>query len=255
MVEYRRLPHVTDGGYQQFVTIRLADALPREVIVAMRERLRGESSKKQQLLIHKQIEKWIDRGHGTCWLQQPALARIVEEALLFYDGKEYFMHSWVIMPNHVHMLFTLKAEANLDAVVRRLKSFTAKKCNEVLQRTGSFWLVNYFDRYIRNEQHFNDVIDYIDWNPVKAGLCEKPEEWQFGTARLWHRWEQEASTCFELPQLGDLWKLEFGAPAPTRDLEEDRNGDERQRSRHTTNMGQEAHAPVEAKVHGGQTWI
>ena len=44
---------------------------------------------------------------------------------------------------------------------------------------------DYFDRYIRDEKHFASAITYIENNPVKAGLCRRPEDWAFSSA--WFR--------------------------------------------------------------------
>ena len=65
-----------------------------------------------------------------------------------------------------------------------LKSFTAKEANRLIGRKGDFWQVDYYDRYIRNERHYYRAIEYIEMNPVNAGLCEDRGEWRFGSARL-----------------------------------------------------------------------
>ena len=44
------------------------------------------------------------------------------------------------------------------------------------------WHPEYWDRYIRNEKHFNDVVDYIHMNPVKVGFCRKPADWEWSRA-------------------------------------------------------------------------
>jgi REP element-mobilizing transposase RayT len=44
---------------------------------------------------------------------------------------------------------------------------------------------DYFDRYVRDEKHFANAISYIEKNPVKAGLCLRPEDWPFSSA--WYR--------------------------------------------------------------------
>jgi hypothetical protein len=71
----------------------------------------------------------------------------------------------------------------MSQIVHSWKSFTANKCNEVLERTGSIWEREPFDRYIRNERHYRNAIAYIENTPVKAGLCEKPEDWRWSSAR------------------------------------------------------------------------
>jgi len=58
------------------------------------------------------------------------------------------------------------------------------ECNRVLTRKGEFWQREPFDRYIRNEQHYENAVSYIEHNPVKAGLCDKPEDWRWSSAYL-----------------------------------------------------------------------
>lgn len=71
----------------------------------------------------------------------------------------------------------------MSTIVRSWKSFTAHECNKLLGRSGRFWQREPFDRYIRNKQHFQRAVSYIEENPVKAGLCRKPEDWQWSSAR------------------------------------------------------------------------
>jgi hypothetical protein len=63
-----------------------------------------------------------------------------------------------------------------------MKSFTSREANKLLERRGQFWMEDYFDRYVRNYQHFQNAIRYIENNPVKAKLCLRPEDWPFGSA-------------------------------------------------------------------------
>jgi putative DNA methylase len=72
----------------------------------------------------------------------------------------------------------------LSTIIHSWKSYTAKKANATLNRRGEFWQREYFDRLIRNEKHFADAITYIHNNPVKAGLCNNPGDWQFSSARF-----------------------------------------------------------------------
>jgi type I restriction enzyme R subunit len=53
----------------------------------------------------RQIDEWLDQGSGSCVLKDPATAQIVADALRHFDGKRYELASFVIMPNHVHLLF------------------------------------------------------------------------------------------------------------------------------------------------------
>ncbi len=63
-----------------------------------------------------------------------------------------------------------------------IKSFTAHRCNELLGRIGPFWQQESFDHCVRDEEELERVFDYIEHNPVKAGLCQRREEWPFSSA-------------------------------------------------------------------------
>jgi REP element-mobilizing transposase RayT len=90
------------------------------------------------------------------------------------------------MPNHVHALFAPENGFTLSSVLHSWKSFTAREANRILDRRGQFWQEKYFDRYVRGEEHFWKAIDYIEMNPVKAGLCLGKEDWPFSSA-FWRR--------------------------------------------------------------------
>jgi REP element-mobilizing transposase RayT len=86
------------------------------------------------------------------------------------------------MPNHAHILITPEPGIELPDIMHSIKSYTAHEANKILNRSGQFWAVEYFDRYIRDYRHFATTIKYIEDNPVKARLCKSPEEWPYGSA-------------------------------------------------------------------------
>jgi putative DNA methylase len=61
-----------------------------------------------------------------------------------------------------------------------------KEANRRLRRNGPFWAPEYFDRYMRDDNHLAATALYIESNPVKVGLCEKPTAWRFSSA--WEGW-------------------------------------------------------------------
>ena len=172
------LPHCDTPGLIQAVTFRLADSLPAEVVNRLREES-GHARKNPD-----GIETLLDAGHGACWLKQPAIADILEEALLHGDGQGYRLLAWCVMPNHVHVLIDTQEGIPLHDVLHSWKSFTAKAINRRLSRTGTVWMRDYFDRYIRDDRHLATVMAYIHANPVKAGLVDHEEAWPHSSARL-----------------------------------------------------------------------
>lgn len=187
------LPHFEGGSIPQTVTFRLADSLPKERLKRLDNELAclpkdGAADERR-----KRMEADLDLGLGRAWLRDPRVAEPVENALLYFDGERYRLHAWVLMPNHVHTLLTPVGGQTLSGIVHSWKSFTAKIANRILGERGKFWQEEYFDRYIRNARHYSKAIDYIELNPVMAGLCQRKEDWRFGSARrreqTWQTWE------------------------------------------------------------------
>lgn len=177
------LPHFDAGQeFTQIVTFRLADSVPNHVIAKWQDELLCRPETERETELHRLIETFLDTGWGACHLCDQEIASLVEESLLFFDGTRYALHAWIVMPNHVHTLFTPITGWSLSKIVGSWKSFTAKEANQVLGRMGQFWQEDYFDRYVRNEHHFHRVIEYTECNPVAAGLCAEPSGWRFGSA-------------------------------------------------------------------------
>jgi len=172
------LPHCDVPGLQQSITFRLADSLPVEVLHRLLQEEIDDVSR------HKQIEQLLDAGHGACCLRQTAVANIVEDSLLHGDGKRYRLLVWCVMPNHIHVLIETGSVYPVSAIVQGWKSYTARLINQHLGRSGSLWMRDYFDRYIRDDHHFAAVVAYIHSNPVKAGLVSREQEWPYSSARL-----------------------------------------------------------------------
>ena len=168
------LPHFDSQDVTQFVTFRLADSLPTSALDRLRDAARVESLR----------DEMLDRGWGACWLQRNEIARIVQDAILLFDGERNRLHAWTIMPNHVHVLFSQAAGSPLGAVIASWKRFTAAQANRRLGRNGPFWQKDYWDRFIRDDEHFAAAEHYIDMNPVKAGLIAASQDWLWGSARL-----------------------------------------------------------------------
>jgi len=170
------IPHFDGGEIPQFITFRLFGSLPQKLYKTLRGATPTDAG------LRKEIEKYLDAGYGACWLKDDRVAEIVRSALTFHDGEKYRLHAWVIMPNHLHALLTPLESKHLPQIMHSVKSYTAGAANKVLGRDGQFWQHETFDRYIRNREHFVAVVRYIENNPVKAGLCARPEEWRHSSA-------------------------------------------------------------------------
>jgi putative DNA methylase len=174
------LPHIDAGETPVALTYRLAGALPASAIEEMDRQLRALPEHIRDGEKRKRIDAYLDAGHGECVLRHPKIAALAHEPILFHDGSRYRVHSFVIMPNHVHVLITPLQP--VTRIIRTWKSFSARKSNRALGRKGEFWQADYFDRLLRNSDHFRRTAESIENNPVKAGLCATSAEWPFGSA-------------------------------------------------------------------------
>ena len=185
------LPHFDGRALPQFITIHLAGSIPTRVIRRWRQEFKTLTCEQEKILLQRRIERYLDQGYGEAFLKIPELAEMVQNALLTFDNLRYRLFSWVIMPNHVHSLLTRFEQFELSDILHSIKSFTAHEANKMLSREGQFWIEEYFDRYIRNQEHFERTVRYIENNPVKAGLCRRPEEWPYSSAFRKRRTSEE----------------------------------------------------------------
>jgi type I restriction enzyme R subunit len=178
-----RLPHWQQGSVYYFVSWRLADSLPKEKLARWTQEKNiwlqknpppwnSETETEYHERFSHRIDDWLDAGEGSCLIKDPLLGRRVTNALLHYENERYLMDSFVIMPNHVHVLFRLIEPHRLEVVVKSWKGFTAREINELLQRRGRLWQEDYWDRLIRDEDHLLKCREYIRNNPTKARLAQ-----------------------------------------------------------------------------------
>jgi len=170
----------------QSLTFRLHDAVPDTVVDTWKAKLSWienlPAMDPREVKLRKLVAQYEDAGHGACWLRDERLAALVEEALLHFDDQRYRLIAWCVMPNHVHGLIETREGWPVATIVHSWKSYTAHAANQILNRIGDFWFREYYDRFIRDDQHFANTVNYIEQNPVKARLVGAPEEWRWSSA-------------------------------------------------------------------------
>lgn len=170
-----KMPHWFQAHKTMFITFRLADSLPHHIIeefladrAVMREELKviGNKSRKfyEELMEHK-MESWLNNGHGNCILGNANVRQIVVGALRHYNFKEYLLHSFIIMPNHLHILLSPLTEKPINTVIGRIKGFTSFKIKKLLGIDSEIWQQGMFDRIVRSDDEFKKYVDYIRNNP------------------------------------------------------------------------------------------
>ncbi|MCY2990459.1 MAG: transposase [Planctomycetota bacterium] len=197
----RHLPHQVPPGFPIFLTWNLKGALPDEMVDHLRhERKRLESQPRRtdesdanRKILHDKLlfamsDRYLDHASaGPLHLQDPQAALIIEDSIVFGVPERYSLFAWTVMGNHVHVLLTPRW--SLEKVTQGIKGYTAYKINGVQDVRGRvFWQDESYDHWARDEEEIMRIIEYIENNPVKAGLCDRPEDWPYSSARLRAVW-------------------------------------------------------------------
>ena len=192
----RTLPHILPPGESIFITYRLADSIPAEVLVRLFDEKQAALRRIETISIDKTVTKksqydeskryfdafdnYLDTaGQGPHWLKISSVADIIKEGIHHRDGVDYDLHTYCIMSNHVHLLVSIKQHyRSFHQTLKSLKGYSARRVNALPDRTGlSFWQAESYDHVIRDYEEFKRVTWYILNNPVKAGLVDNWEDW------------------------------------------------------------------------------
>ncbi|WP_414659924.1 transposase [Horticoccus sp. 23ND18S-11] len=175
------LPHWEQASVWYFVTFRLADALPRDVVEKIRlqrkqwrrthdlHRLSRDDLAEYHQLFSARYEQLLHAGSGSCVLRDPVYADLVRGALRHFDGQRYVLDEHVVMPNHVHVLVKTLAGYGLANTLHSWKSYTANQLNRRLGRTGPLWQHESYDHIVRSASALETIRRYIRENPKVAG--------------------------------------------------------------------------------------
>jgi len=202
---YRRnLPHYQPDNAMLFITFRLTGSLPRHVGEQQRDRRRRASPAPVPNADGAQVndssaaevafQRWDSEldavSQGSVWLKKPAVASVVSEAIRDRDRNMYALDAYCVMPNQVHLVCTPlsspdKGLHSLAAIMKSLKGSTARRCNQLLQRHGTFWQQEYYDHSIRDDHEWQRTVEYIVYNPVAAGLVDEWDDWPWTYCPAW----------------------------------------------------------------------
>jgi REP element-mobilizing transposase RayT len=179
---FHKLPHWQQGEVPIFATFRLSDSLPKEVLnpwLDARDAFLATHptpwDEATDDLYHSQfsakLDEYLDAGHGCCALRQPKVSQIVADRFHHFKDHRYQLWSYVIMPNHAHVLFSVHDGEHLPDILKGWKGVSSNSIHKAgLSDLNPFWQPEYFDRLIRGPEHFATVRAYIRDNPVKAYL-------------------------------------------------------------------------------------
>lgn len=172
----RRLPHLYELNHPIFLTWRLHGSLPPNRHFCADALTSGEAFATMDSLLD-------EVRTGPFYLRQPPIAEMMVEVIQHHANvfNRYALHAFVVMPNHVHLLISPRIP--LPKLTRTLKSFSAKRANEMLELVGTpFWQQESYDRMVRDGKEFDRIQRYIEQNPVRAGIVADPTKYRWSSA-------------------------------------------------------------------------
>jgi len=169
------LPHWNKDNTASFATFRLADSLPREKLLSLEEARCAwrtahpqpwdeATTREYYASFDERLQEWLDCGWGSCVLREASNRLIVEDALWHFAGSRYALYAYVVMPNHVHVLFMPTESNTLSAVVAGWKQHTAHEIHATHGGVGPLWQKESFDTLVRSDRHFKTILGYIKRN-------------------------------------------------------------------------------------------
>lgn len=205
----RNLPHILPIGGTFFITFSLYGSIPKEKIQQLQQErnakinnIREENSgnlKENLDIVQKRYFQRVDAvldsvEYGEKYLLNPQVAQILVNRIHQYDNQFYDLLAFCTMPNHVHLLFDLNLQSEkipieeqvtdknykqIYDIMQLIKGGSAYEANKILERSGRFWQVESYDRYVRNVRELHNIILYIANNPRKAGLVNHWSDFPF----------------------------------------------------------------------------
>jgi REP element-mobilizing transposase RayT len=171
----RRLPHGYPEGKALFLTWHLHGSMPPSLLPP------------PSPLSHGQAFVWLDRQldtrrDGPMHLRRHEIAQMVVDSV--HRGEalgHYQLSAYVGMANHVHLL--IWPSISPERLLKAFKGATSRQANRLLSRTGEpFWQKESYDHWVRNAAEFGKMRAYIENNPVKAGLVQRPVDFPWSSA-------------------------------------------------------------------------
>lgn len=116
------------------------------------------------------------------WFSRPACAEALSQLICAQRGRSLLLHSFVVMPEHYHILATLLGDHRLPSVVGRINSRSARRVNALTSRHGRIWSRRFYDHVVRNSDDFDECLSYIHDNPRASGLVASAAEYPYSSA-------------------------------------------------------------------------
>lgn len=148
----------------------------------------------ESLAMTRGLERIYGRGHmhfitTSCFRRLPRLgaAKLRDVFLATLEQArrrfQFVVIGYVVMPEHVHLLISETGLVNPSVAMKWIKFRIARHCD--VPDGGRFWQHRFYDFNVFTERKRNEKLDYMHLNPVRRGLVERPEDWNWSSFRFY----------------------------------------------------------------------
>ena len=95
----------------------------------------------------------------------------------------YLLTAWVFLPDHWHAICAPRYPLTISVAIKSVKMSSLILINRWRGEHGELWQGRFFDRALRTVREYNEKVEYIHLNPVKAGLVRRAQDWRWSSKR------------------------------------------------------------------------
>jgi REP element-mobilizing transposase RayT len=176
-----RPPGPSAAGQPVFLTWILHDSVPHDGVPNDQF---DSSAAPSSWKAFASVDRFLDEARtGPLYLRQREVAIMVVETARAYGSalRQYDLHSFVVMPNHVHLLLTPRVD--LTGLTRTVKGVIAKRANELLDQPDTlFWDEANWEHLVADDHEFGRIRQYIERNPVPVGMAREAADYPYSSA-------------------------------------------------------------------------
>jgi len=168
-------------------------------------------------LRHRTSSGWTYFVTTKAWqsvsvFQVQATADLVVSKILEYrDKRNYLLHEFVLMPNHLHLILIPAESVSLEKAIQLIKGGSSHEIHGVRGNKMQIWQSGFHESRVTDWVDYRKKVDYVWFNPVAAKLVEQPQDWPYASASGEHQLDPIPQGL--KPPLFE--SLNVGAKAPT----------------------------------------
>jgi len=125
----------------------------------------------------------MQRGHNRddSFFEEQDYTAYLDKLKEYAKKYDVAVHAYVLMTNHVHLLLTPETEKGVSQLMQALGRYYVRYVNTKYQRTGTLWEGRFKSILIDSEEYFLVVSRYIELNPVRADMVERPDDYSWSS--------------------------------------------------------------------------